>query len=162
MKEKLHVDDALDVGSVHGVPGIVGALAIGFFASLDVNPQGANGIFYGGGLHFQICLNLHFFSHLNFKFFLILKTNLIYSILGRQLWVQIVGVLATAIWTTIITLPLVWGLKKFKWFSLQPHHEHLGLDGKDHHISAYDALEESENTVVSTVVDEPPRGVVPV
>lgn len=24
MKERLHVDDSLDVGSVHGVPGIVG------------------------------------------------------------------------------------------------------------------------------------------
>ena len=24
MKEKLHIDDALDVGSVHGVPGVVG------------------------------------------------------------------------------------------------------------------------------------------
>jgi len=43
LKEKLKIDDALDVSSVHGVPGIVGALAIGIFATKEVNPNGKNG-----------------------------------------------------------------------------------------------------------------------
>ena len=47
LKGKLKVDDALDVSSVHGIPGIVGALSIGFFASIGTNPAGANGLVYG-------------------------------------------------------------------------------------------------------------------
>jgi Amt family ammonium transporter len=41
------VDDALDVFSVHGVGGTVGALATGLFATVVVNHAGANGLFYG-------------------------------------------------------------------------------------------------------------------
>ncbi|KAM9982074.1 hypothetical protein ACTFIY_004377 [Dictyostelium cf. discoideum] len=47
LKHKLHIDDALDVSSVHGLTGIIGSLAIGFCAELSVNPNGANGAFYG-------------------------------------------------------------------------------------------------------------------
>ena len=46
-KEKLKIDDALDVSSVHGVAGIVGALAIGIFASTAINPGGVDGLLYG-------------------------------------------------------------------------------------------------------------------
>lgn len=46
-KEKLKIDDALDVSSVHGVAGIVGALAIGIFASAAINPSGPNGLLFG-------------------------------------------------------------------------------------------------------------------
>lgn len=46
-KEKLHIDDALDVSSVHGVAGIVGSLAIGVFASTAVNAAGPNGLLFG-------------------------------------------------------------------------------------------------------------------
>ncbi|MEW6034226.1 MAG: ammonium transporter [Chloroflexota bacterium] len=41
------VDDALDVFAVHGVGGTWGAIATGLFASLAVNPAGADGLFYG-------------------------------------------------------------------------------------------------------------------
>ena len=51
IKPRWHIDDALDVSVVHGVPGIVGALFIGFAASVDFSPSGANGLFYGGGGH---------------------------------------------------------------------------------------------------------------
>ncbi|EGC31727.1 ammonium transport protein A [Dictyostelium purpureum] len=47
LKHKLHIDDALDVSSVHGLTGIVGALAIGFCAELSINAKGANGAFNG-------------------------------------------------------------------------------------------------------------------
>ena len=46
-KEKLKIDDALDVSSVHGVAGIIGSLAIGIFASKLVNPGGPNGLLFG-------------------------------------------------------------------------------------------------------------------
>ena len=46
-KEKLRIDDALDVSSVHGVAGIIGALAIGIFASSVVNPSGPDGFLFG-------------------------------------------------------------------------------------------------------------------
>jgi ammonium transporter, Amt family len=47
LKNKLGYDDSLDVFGVHGVGGTWGALATGLFASLAVNPAGANGLFYG-------------------------------------------------------------------------------------------------------------------
>ncbi|HJT09758.1 MAG TPA: ammonium transporter [Candidatus Nitrosotalea sp.] len=46
-KERLKIDDALDVSSVHGVAGIVGSLSIGLFASSLVNPSGPNGLLFG-------------------------------------------------------------------------------------------------------------------
>ena len=46
-KEKLKIDDALDVSSVHGVAGIVGSLAIGIFASTMINPDGVDGLLFG-------------------------------------------------------------------------------------------------------------------
>ena len=49
-KMKIGVDDSLDVMTVHGVGGILGVLAVGLFASISVNPSGANGLFFGGGL----------------------------------------------------------------------------------------------------------------
>lgn len=46
-KEKLKIDDALDVSSVHGVAGIIGSLAIGIFASSMINPNGPDGFLFG-------------------------------------------------------------------------------------------------------------------
>lgn len=47
LKEKLKIDDALDVSSVHGLAGIVGSLTIGLFASVVINPGGVNGLLFG-------------------------------------------------------------------------------------------------------------------
>jgi Amt family ammonium transporter len=41
------IDDALDVFGVHGVGGVIGALATGLFATTAVNEGGADGLFYG-------------------------------------------------------------------------------------------------------------------
>ena len=49
LKYKLGYDDSLDVVGVHLVGGIIGTLAIGFFAT-DTNAFGDAGLFYGGGL----------------------------------------------------------------------------------------------------------------
>jgi Amt family ammonium transporter len=47
LKDRLKIDDALDVSSIHGIPGIIGSMAIGIFASTAINPNGANGLLYG-------------------------------------------------------------------------------------------------------------------
>jgi Amt family ammonium transporter len=46
-KGRLGYDDSLDVVGVHCVGGTLGALATGLFATVAVNPAGANGLFYG-------------------------------------------------------------------------------------------------------------------
>jgi ammonium transporter, Amt family len=47
LKERLGVDDALDVFAVHGVGGIWGALATGLFADKSINSAGDDGLFFG-------------------------------------------------------------------------------------------------------------------
>ena len=47
-------DDALDVWGVHGVGGVLGTILLGFFATKTVNPNGADGVFYGGGFMFLV------------------------------------------------------------------------------------------------------------
>ena len=49
-KRRLGYDDSLDAFGVHGVGGTWGALATGLFCTKEVNPAGADGFFYGGGL----------------------------------------------------------------------------------------------------------------
>jgi Amt family ammonium transporter len=47
LKEKFGYDDSLDTVGVHGVGGAWGAIATGLFASVMINPAGANGLFNG-------------------------------------------------------------------------------------------------------------------
>ena len=47
LKTRLGYDDSLDVVGIHGVGGTWGALATGLFASKAVNPDGADGLFFG-------------------------------------------------------------------------------------------------------------------
>jgi Amt family ammonium transporter len=49
LKFRFGFDDSLDVVGVHLVGGVVGTLAIGFFASASA-PAGVDGLFYGGGV----------------------------------------------------------------------------------------------------------------
>ncbi|MFV0430317.1 MAG: ammonium transporter [Arachnia sp.] len=50
LKNKLGYDDSLDVVGVHLVGGLIGTLLIGFLADPMGDPEGAAGLFYGGGL----------------------------------------------------------------------------------------------------------------
>jgi Amt family ammonium transporter len=50
IKFKFGYDDALDVVGVHLVGGMVGSLLLGLFSDTNVNPLGADGTFFGGGL----------------------------------------------------------------------------------------------------------------
>ncbi len=47
LRDRMKVDDALDVWAVHGIGGTVGALATGLFATTLINSGAANGLFYG-------------------------------------------------------------------------------------------------------------------
>lgn len=47
LRDKINIDDALDVWAVHGVGGTVGALCTGLFATVAINSAAANGLFYG-------------------------------------------------------------------------------------------------------------------
>ena len=56
VKPKFGYDDSLDAFGVHGVGGILGVLATGLFASKAINPQGADGLFFGNPRQFLIQL----------------------------------------------------------------------------------------------------------
>ncbi len=50
LKERLRLDDSLDVIAVHLVGGLLGTVLLGLFADTAINADGADGLFYGGGL----------------------------------------------------------------------------------------------------------------
>ncbi len=47
LKERLGYDDSLDAFGIHGIGGMWGAVATGLWATTSINPDGANGLFYG-------------------------------------------------------------------------------------------------------------------
>lgn len=50
IKNRIGYDDSLDAFGIHGVGGTWGAIATGLWATTTINPDGANGLFYGGSL----------------------------------------------------------------------------------------------------------------
>ncbi len=70
IKQRLRLDDSLDVFPVHGIAGIVGTILTGIFASAHL------GIFSGQGMD---------------------------NTVGAQLLIQVVGVVATVVYTVIIS-----------------------------------------------------------
>jgi len=83
IKGKVRIDDALDVGAVHLIGGVLGALLIGWFG--DSHTGGANGVFRGGG----------------------------FSLLGKQAFAVLMTVGYSAIVTTILAvgINLVWKMR---------------------------------------------------
>ena len=59
LKNRFGYDDSLDVVGIHGVGGVLGLFATGLFASLAVNPDGANGLFFGNPVQLGIqCISI--------------------------------------------------------------------------------------------------------
>jgi ammonium transporter, Amt family len=56
LKNKLNLDDSLDVWGVHGVGGLIGVILLGIFASTAFNPAGTDGLIAGNGKFFLIQL----------------------------------------------------------------------------------------------------------
>jgi len=52
LRTKRGIDESLDVWAVHGMGGIWGTLATGIFATVAVNPAGADGLIYGHAMQF--------------------------------------------------------------------------------------------------------------
>jgi len=104
LKNKFGYDDALDVVGIHGLGGCWGALATGLFASKAINPDGANGLFYGN---------------------------------PAQLWIQLVSVLATCIFSFVLSWILFKLVDKGIGLRVTVDDEEQGLDLSEHSESAY-------------------------
>ncbi|CAK8713257.1 ammonium transporter, Amt family [Candidatus Electrothrix aarhusensis] len=104
LKTKFKYDDALDVVAVHGCGGTWGAVATGLFASTAINPDGADGLFFGGvGLVF----------------------------------IQIAGVLATFVYSGVLTYGILKVTEKLTGFRVSEDDEAMGLDLSQHDEVGY-------------------------
>lgn len=54
LKNRLKLDDALDVWGVHGVGGMLGVIMLGILGNKAINPAGANGLLYGDASFFIV------------------------------------------------------------------------------------------------------------
>lgn len=54
LKNRLHLDDALDVWGVHGIGGVLGCIGTGLFATKAWNAAGADGLLLGGTNFFLV------------------------------------------------------------------------------------------------------------
>jgi Amt family ammonium transporter len=109
IKQKFKIDDSLDVFPVHGVGGILGTFLAGIFASTEL------GLFSGYGFADGI------------------------ESIGQQLGVQVIGIVATFVYTAIVTYIL------FKLVGMMTNgvrvtedEEAQGLDIVDHEERGYD------------------------
>jgi ammonium transporter, Amt family len=107
LKNKLKIDDSLDVFPVHGVGGMLGTLLAAVFISADL------GVFSGNGYAEGMAL-------------------------GSQLSVQIIGILATGVYTLVVTVILmkVVGLMT-SGNRVSAEDEQTGLDIADHNEKGY-------------------------
>jgi Amt family ammonium transporter len=108
IKQKLKIDDSLDVFPVHGVGGMLGTLAAGVFASTEL------GLFSGYGFAFD---------H--------------YDMLD-QVGVQAIGVMATALYTALVTWIILRLVGLFTALRVTPEEESQGLDIALHEERGYD------------------------
>ncbi len=108
LKNKLRVDDSLDVFPVHGVGGMLGTLLVGVFASDQL------GIFSGNGFSSGI------------------------SSMGGQLQVQATGVVATLVYTAVVTFILLKLVGALVGLRVDGDQETQGLDLVLHDERGYD------------------------
>lgn len=108
LKNKLRVDDSLDVFPVHGVGGILGTLLAGIFCSTQL------GIFSGNGFSEGI------------------------SSIGGQLMVQATGVVSTLVYTGVVTFILLKVVGALVGLRVDGDEETQGLDLVLHDERGYD------------------------
>jgi Amt family ammonium transporter len=107
LKNKLHIDDSLDVFPVHGVGGALGTILAGVFASAGL------GVFSGQGYAEGMSM-------------------------GPQVLIQIVGVVATALYCGIVTYGLLKLVDALLGLRVTPDEETEGLDINQHNERGYD------------------------
>ncbi len=112
IKGKMGYDDSLDVFGVHGVGGVVGAIATGILADPSLGGQG-------------------FFDYTQFP-------AVVGSYdMGAQVMTQIKAVLVTLVWSGGVSLVLFWILSKTLGLRPTADDERQGLDQTSHGESAY-------------------------
>ena len=85
VKAKFGYDDSLDVFGVHGIGGIVGALATGLFATKAINPAGSDGLFYGNAN----LLWVQFITTVVAAGFSAIMTLIIYKVVDRTIGMRV-------------------------------------------------------------------------
>jgi len=114
---KFHIDDPVGAVSVHGICGILGTLAVGFFAQEKYAAlagfEGTSGLLFGGG--------------------------------GGLLLVQFIGVISVAAWTLGTMFPLFLVMKKAKALRVSRDEELKGLDIEEHGMEAYGGFQIFQN-----------------
>jgi Amt family ammonium transporter len=110
IKQKVKIDDSLDVFPVHGVGGILGTLLAGVFSSPDL------GIFSGLGFN----------------------TGAGISTMGGQVWAQFIGVVATLVYTAIVSYILLKAINLVSPLRVDEESEVIGLDISEHDERGYD------------------------
>ena len=103
IKQKLKIDDSLDVFPVHGVGGILGTLLAGVFAAV-----GLGGVGYAEGMT-----------------------------MGSQLGVQLTGVIATIVFTAVVTYAILKLVDVFVGLRVTEEDETEGLDISQHEERGY-------------------------
>ena len=114
IKDRLKLDDSLDAFGVHGIGGIVGALATGLFATVGVNAAGATGLLMNdaGALAF----NAAGFA---------------------LLWKQTIAVGIVGAYAFVVTWGVLWVTDKLVGLRVPEEHEDMGLDAAEHGETAY-------------------------
>jgi Amt family ammonium transporter len=108
IKQKLKIDDSLDVFPVHGVGGILGTLLVGVFSATTL------GVFSGFGFAEGI------------------------STMAEQVGVQLIGIVSTLVYTAVVTyilLKLVGFMTNG--LRVDEEQESNGLDQVEHEESGY-------------------------
>ncbi len=108
LKQKLKIDDSLDVFPVHGVGGILGTFLAGIFASTQL------GIFSGQGLS-DASLSI-----------------------GDQLSIQLIGIGSVAVYTAVLTWVILKIVDLMVGLRVSEEEETNGLDVVMHNESGYD------------------------
>jgi len=107
IKQKLKIDDSLDVFPVHGVGGILGTILAGVFASSEL------GLFSGQGLAEGMTI-------------------------ASQVGVQITGVVATFVYTLVVTFVILKVVDAITGLRVSDDEEQQGLDIVSHEEKGYD------------------------
>jgi Amt family ammonium transporter len=107
LKRVLKIDDSLDVFPVHGVGGMLGTLAAGIFASTEL------GIFSGQGFAEGV------------------------TSIGEQLGIQAVGVMATVVYTGVVTWVVLKAIDAMLGLRVASDDETQGLDVVLHEERGY-------------------------
>jgi Amt family ammonium transporter len=106
--ERVRIDDPVGALAAHGMSGVWGTLALGFFAVPALAEKldwGQGGLFYGGGPH--------------------------------QLGVQVLGLLAVGAFTFTVSFVLLWVMKAAVGIRTEPEVETAGLDVSEHGMWGY-------------------------